>query len=52
MSDPKYTEVCQETGCEEEVFVDDFGVTVCQKHLTPEIETYLARQQRREDARL
>ncbi len=52
MSAPKYVDRCQETGCDNEVFVDDYGVCVCKEHLTPEIESYLARQARREDERL
>lgn len=45
-------EVCDVKGCAEEVFVDDYGVCVCEKHLTPEIKIYLDRQARREEERL
>lgn len=42
---------CQTKGCENEPIVDDYGVIVCEAHLTPEIEAYLRRQQNRDAAR-
>ena len=42
---------CTVAGCHNEVFVDDYGVTVCKEHLTPEIEAYLRRQERIEAGR-
>lgn len=37
-------DTCQTPDCENDVFVDDYGVAVCESCLTPEIEAYLRRQ--------